>query len=582
MSSKKRNNLAVELARATRIPSRVNSEAALRFFTALDCSKSLQAAILLRYGEIDQLVSLSCNPNDYNTPQSFRDAYLACEFLSKSEWLKTTFDKEKLAIEKFFSLEDRCLQVNRRFRMYAGKSTSFDQGERDSEWYKYTQNSMLLDATRRKISSILGSFDAEELFSLSSWGPGVSLHITGEETFGAKKFQSETGITRDLLPLVKGLLPFAYPGWAYERFTSSCPFTPVIGNKIITVPKSSKIDRVIAVEPGINIWFQLGLGKMLRRRLGRFGVFPADQTRNQRAAKLSSINDSLATVDFSSASDTIASEVIESLFPTQWFQVMDLLRSKYGSYKGQDHRWEKFSSMGNGFTFDLETLVFYAMACACCSMHKLSVQDISVVGDDVILPTAAYDTFSSFSDFLGFIINPKKSFAHGCFRESCGSHYYLGVDCKPVYFKKKLASIQEVYNFGNTIRLRAKLPYGCDARFKGIFYWLQSLVPKKLRYKVSASVDSFGLISPTQGGFISNFDEATPTRARNGLEGYTVEHLTWIPVKVSICYPGLLFSRLSSGCSQLSEGNNSPLRGRTRMKVSRILHNRWVDLGPWI
>jgi hypothetical protein len=593
-----------------RFPKVLTSEAVLRFYEALDCSSSLKAAILYRYGEFDQLVGLECDPLHYESGALFRDNYLACNLLKRSRFLRTSFDKEELAIDKFKKFEDLCSQTNSRL-----KSIFLRPNEKDVNW-------LLFQKFASKIVSILGEFSTQEFFDSAYWGPGVSTLIKGDRTSAANKFQHDAGITRDLYPLVKDSLPLAYPGWDKILRPSSLdlcvdgsdPFPHFeVGNSIITVPKTSKIDRVIAVEPGINLWFQLSIGQMIRRRLKRSGIDLTDQSSNQRLAKSSSMSDDLATVDFSSASDSIASELVFKIFEVSqhenspstswmWLSVMDSCRCHYGNLNGKIIRWNKFSSMGNGFTFDLESLIFYSAAFVCCKHMGCDVSKIGVYGDDVIIPSSVYDLFSSFSDFLGFRINETKSFSRGSFRESCGSHYYRGVDCKPVFLEEALSSLQEVYNFANTVRLRSHFYYGCDVRFRRLFYFLVNSVPKKYRFKVPLAgsltgpliLDSqiFGIRrkrptsrydgQPSQGGFLSNFDESGALRCKYGIEGYQTFHLAWIPLSEEVCFPGLLQARIHSMSVDNDAGNMVSLRNRTRTRVKRLFVRQWYNLGPWI
>jgi len=614
MSYNKRNSRLSKLGSLS-LPSDVTSEVIHSFYEALDCPRSLTASLLLKYQEYDQLVSLECDPSHYNSCESFRDAYMASTLLLKSRFLKTSFDRETLAIDKFLNFEDGCKQVNSRFRRTLCQLNEF------------TGNGKLLSAMRRKIETILGVFSPLEMFELASWGPGVSTLVKGDETFGAKKFQCETGITRDLYPLVRDLFPLAYPTWwSHLEKVEGFPHYE-IGNAVITVPKTSKIDRVIAVEPGLNLWLQLGVGRCIRRRLGKVGIDLTDQTRNQRLAKSASLSASLTTVDFSSASDSIASSLVEDLFSLpnskEWFKVMDLVRSQYGKIAGKVVRWSKFSSMGNGFTFDLETLIFYVAALVCCEAHGVSSCDVSVYGDDVIIPTVAYDTFCSLSEFLGFTVNRSKSFSTGYFRESCGSHFYRGVSCKPVYLVDKLDLPFRVYNFANLLRIRSHLPYGCDSRFRRTFYKLVNSVPKEIRFRVPALLNALtGELDPLDGGFVSNLDEAVPSKLPHQLEGFLVPRLTQMPISKEVEYFGLLlanllrlgpdtsayvvglysgvnFARLKglnlnlSMCfkqfqgrtlagKEAATGNSLPLRGRTRCVFTTTPIRQWYDLGPWI
>jgi len=282
--------------------------------------------------------------------------------------------------------------------------------------------------------------------------------------------------------------------------------------------------------------------------------------------------------------------------------------------------------MGNGFTFPLESLIFYAAAAVCCEKLQLPLQEVSVYGDDVIVPVGAYELFSSFSSFLGFTVNPVKSFSTGNFRESCGSHYWKGVSTKPLFLVDSLTSTQKVFNFANSLRIRFHFPYspsggfGCDARVRSLFYWLQKRVPKKYRFHVPATFNALsGEIEPLEGGFISNFDEASPSKERRGIEGYRFNRLAWVAVKQEVLYVGHLYARLydlstnessdqedSTTPAPLSvllrvetlriaaktflhlepkataDGNSVSLRNVTRCLKVTGRTRRWYNLGPWI
>jgi hypothetical protein len=379
------------------------------------------------------------------------------------------------------------------------------------------------------------------------------------------------------------LITRAYPIWG-EHLKSRGDFPSFeIGNKLTTVPKNAKTDRVIAIEPGFNLWFQKAVGTMIRRRLLRNGIDLNSQAVNQSLAQWASKTNLLATVDFSSASDSISRELVREILPPRWFSILDACRSHYGIRDGNPVHWEKFSSMGNGFTFELESLIFYAAACAVRDYENLRFQlngafKISVYGDDVILPSSCLALFSSFCDFLGFEVNGKKSHSGSPFRESCGSHFWEGVDVKPLYLKEVLQSIPSVYRLANAVRSFSHRRYTtytcfCDASFKRTWVTLFRLVPKSLRFRIP-----FGL---GDGGFISNFDESTPVHARHSIEGYFVKHVTSPAITWRSEEVGLLLARLK-GRSMQEYGNTYTLRDRTRLQITRSLVSQWYDLGPWI
>jgi hypothetical protein len=604
MSSKKYSARFLKGARTFRVTPAFETEVIEEYLSSLDCPRSLMIWLLYRNGEHEQIAGLGFDPLDYDSMAECRDAYAATKFLSKFKGLTLDRDLDEVAMQKFDEFELLCRSTNKRFQDLS----------RDLLFRGPVVR--LHGAVVRKIDKILGAFDAEEFFSMPDWGPGASTLIKRRDASSVKKFQCETGITRDLFDLV----PFevfegAYPLWSRRLREAGFP-TFQTGNKVITVPKDASTNRVIAVEPGINLWFQSSIGDMVGKRLLRRGIDLRFQERNQELARLGSINNRLATVDLSSASDSIARAVVEELLPPRWYHVMDACRSHYGSRNGQVKKWEKFSSMGNGFTFQLETLIFYAVALCCTEYLHQETGAVSAYGDDVIIPSACYELFSRMMDFYGFRVNGKKSHTDSPFRESCGAHWYRGVDVKPIYLKDRVSSVLSIYRLANAVRRlshRRMFLYGCDSKLRGVFDLLFKKVPAGLRLLVP---DGKG-----DGGFVVNFDEATPSRARNGIEGYHYRALS----EVSHAYydetEGYLLASLWSlrsqgdetlwphvGASLLGRGyfrylegharskaiggwiverelegrNSVPLHSQLRLRLSRGLAQQWYDLGPWL
>jgi len=567
-------------ARSFRVTQEVSSGEILKFLEALDCPRSLTVALLFRYGEHKQLADLEIDPLLYENVQEFRDAYAATKFLSKFKDLVLDYDLDQVAMDKFEKFELMCKQTNARFRKL----------ESDSSYRGLTVT--LHSAVQRKISRILGEFRPEEFFESADWGPGATTLLKARVASATNKFQCETGITRDLYDIIPyELLERIYPLWAPHLVEVGFPHFQV-GNHVVTVPKDAQTNRVIAIEPGINLWFQKAVGLMIQKRLYRCDIDLRDQSRNQELARIASKDAINATIDFSSASDSISTEVIRELFChgihrvhnnlAKWFSVMDSCRSHYGLRGKTFAKWDKFSSMGNGFTFQLESLLFYAIA-SCCMEHMQSSSinaiegTVSVYGDDVIIPRSCLELFSLMCEFYGFTINMKKSHFSSFFRESCGSHYMRGVDVKPVYFKSHLSDVRSVYRLANAIRRfahRGLVFLACEARFRVAFDSLVRLVPSSLKkMKIPETLGD--------GGFISNWDEAAPVRARHCIEGYFVKHVVDIGRTYESEGFGLLLDRLWSMSSQ-EKRNTVSLRGRTRLRLSRSLVKQWYSLGPWI
>lgn len=599
MSSKTHRRELVQLARKYRVARSFTNDVVFTFLSDLDCPRSLTVWLLYSSKEHEQLSSLEANPSQYNAMEDFRDAYAATNFLAKSDFLTLDVKKDEAAFDKFFKFEDLCRQTNRRF-----SDLSLDP--------LFTgANVWLLNATTRKIASILGDFSPEEWVDSANWGPGVTNQINGCHVSAVNKFSREAGITRQLRSLVEPWFHLAYPTWFRERTApvrtyyaesdlgregegpmelvdanvevSDFGYIEEIGNSIITVPKNSKIDRVIAVEPGLNLWFQKGIGAMIRRRLRREGIDLNDQTRNAELARLGSLYGTLATVDFSSASDSIAYNLVREVLPPAWFGVMDACRSPIGIRGDQQTKWEKFSSMGNGFTFELESLIFYAAAHA---VREFLREDgaVSVFGDDVILPSSCCDLFYPFATFLGFKVNQQKSFSAGPFRESCGAHYWGGVCVKPIYLKEMLNNAQSVYKLANSVRAlahRRGFNHGCDRRLRGTWRHLFLGVPKSLRLRVPPGLGDCG--------FHSNWDEAAPTTTAatrlpmyRGFEGFVVVGLIESGVSsLPVEHSGVLLTRLRLRSRDQALGNHYVLRGRTRVDIKNLLVSQWSNYGPW-
>jgi len=557
----------VNLARRYRVPRLSQDDYIETFFSSLDTPRSLSCWLLYSNGEHQQLVDLKCDPQNYIEASAFRSDFVATEFLSKASFLRLNIDRKEVALEKFFAAEAQCKETNLRLMSH-------------NPWLKtQSKGEWLLNATVCKIYRIIGDGPgAEEIFENGRWGPGSTFHLRGKDLSAANKFRVKSGITQDLVPLVCPSFYSAYPTWS--SYTTSLygekPFEVVAGNRLLTVPKNAKTDRVIAVEPAINLWFQLSAGHSIRTRLGRYGIDLNDQGRNQKAAYRASKTGAMATVDFSSASDTISSKLVEMLLPRRWYQILNAFRSKYTLYDDRSIRLEKFSSMGNGFTFELESLIFYAVACACCDFLGISQSEISVYGDDVLIPVEAFNLFVDFSSDLGFTVNTKKSYATTPFRESCGSYYYNGISCKPLFLKENCRDVKSLYKLANGVRLLAHRfcnNLACDDELRRCWIRIVHDIPEALRLRVPLQSGDVGLIS--------NFDEATPPKARDQIEGFKPLALITLPVPKYSDDRALLLERLRGG-SELSMGNTTYLKDVTKTAVKRILVSEWYNLGVWL
>lgn len=221
-------------------------------------------------------------------------------------------------------------------------------------------------------------------------------------------------------------------------------------NKITFVPKTAKTHRSIAVEPLVNGYVQKGIDQVMRKRLRRIGIDLSDQSGNSEYARLGSLDNSdqsFVTIDLSMASDSLATEVVRQLVPAAWFELLNALRSKSFLLDDVEYKFEKFCSMGNGFCFPLQTLIFTA-ACKAVGAGVPGL-DFKVYGDDIIVRRCHAEPVIRLLGELGFKTNTDKTFITGPFRESCGRDWFSGEDVRPFILDFRLDSVEALIKFHN-------------------------------------------------------------------------------------------------------------------------------------
>lgn len=423
-------------------------------------------------GDWDALASMRASPKDYTSADSYRLDACAVSFLRKMEELPTSFDRAGKALENFWKAERECWRTNERLEPYL----------RDPrEWAGDAAVRELTARARKIIESVIGERPPSSV--TGRFGPGATFGDRGVYTTIPDKMSSDPTLT---LRAKWSLWDFSGTLWAKACSRDGRSPTFVRGNRFTTVPKDCEKDRGIAVEPSINLFYQLGWGRVIRARLGRARLDLVNgQTIHRQVARVASIQGTSATIDLSNASDTICKTLVRLLLPWRWFEVLDALRSPCTLV---NNRWvvlEKFSSMGNGFTFELETLLFAAISKAALAMQGQPCtfgRDVYVYGDDIIVPTLGAKGVISALQFLGFTVNKEKSFVDGPFRESCGGDYFKGVDVRPFFLKELPNEPQDWIAAANGIR-RAGMAQSdqMDPRF--LRAWLSSLdcIPSNIR-----------------------------------------------------------------------------------------------------
>jgi hypothetical protein len=300
---------------------------------------------------------------------------------------------------------------------------------------------------QRIIQDVLGEVVPEKVLK-GSFSGGSSTSRTRASSNPAGKYIGKADITSPLLDLFLSELSDSP---IYQAVRDPSDLRVVDGNILFVVPKTSDIDRCACKEPDINMYYQKGAGDFIRSRLRLFGIDLNDQSKNQKLARIGSATGSLATVDLSSASDSISVELVYQCLPTLWYAYLSDLRSPVTIIDGDRHVNEMFSSMGNGFTFELETLIFWAVTTVVCKRSGQPFDRVVVYGDDIIAPCAIVPRLFRVLSYLGFKPNKKKTHYKGVFRESCGRHYNDGFDVTPFYVKGPLRTLPDLIHLLNSV-----------------------------------------------------------------------------------------------------------------------------------
>jgi len=289
--------------------------------------------------------------------------------------------------------------------------------------------------------------DPRDILDVARIGPGANVGAKGGD-FYTKFFSSPLTCTSAYLSRWYNRYISSFPDWERAEDVRCVQFGGpkiVEGSRLSFVPKNDKISRCICTEPTLNTYYQLGLADHLNRRLlSRFGIDLLEQQfKNRDLARLGSLTGSLATLDLSSASDSISLKMVEQFFPADFVRWLKLLRCERTNIPGRGVvELHMISSMGNGYTFPLETIIFCCAVQACADWRGIPLgpskfgNTWGVFGDDIICPSAIADDVIYLLSLLGFRLNLDKSFVEGPFRESCGSDFYLGAPIRGIYLKR--------------------------------------------------------------------------------------------------------------------------------------------------
>lgn len=401
-------------------------------------------------------------------------------------------DLERAAIAKFKILEQSCKMFNDENHKALLAINS-----------KHPDFLGVIEEMRDDIRRLIGdSPNINSVYYSAKHGPGVSLgdlYKNGKSTEFFKWANLPYSVTPKALPYVKTLL-FRDPRWVaallqwYRKKVNNPDrnidwddfyahiFRVTNRSKIATVPKSAETDRTIAIEPVLNVFLQLGVDGVFRRRLkARWNYDLNDQEVNQDLSWEASVEDLMVTLDLAGASDTVTLFICWLLLPHDWYVLLTDLRTPEGEYDGEVFTFEKISSMGNGYTFALESLIFGA-AVRCAIRRTKSVRKSAVYGDDLIYPKTAHNYVLTLLTSMGFKVNEDKSFVAGPFRESCGRDSFLGYDVRPLFLKERLQDCRQLFYLHNSLwMLEKRLDETWNVRFRRTKALILKYIPKEIQ-----------------------------------------------------------------------------------------------------
>lgn len=213
------------------------------------------------------------------------------------------------------------------------------------------------------------------------------------------------------------------------------------------VPKSYKAPRVIVEERSKEAFeFQRGLTaarQCLYKSKYRRYFDDRDQDINRELCRLGSIYGGYATIDLSSASDSISYHVASRVFPAGVMNFINTWRAKtLIGPNNEKLRNEIFLTSGNPLCFILEGCFFMAVALVATRFCDLYVQGKvmapHIFGDDLVVDTSVAGTLCEFLTKLGCYPNLEKSFVGDhLYRESCGVEFFRGVPIETRYWPRK-------------------------------------------------------------------------------------------------------------------------------------------------
>lgn len=401
--------------------------------------RALTVKTLACAGEWAQLSQLRCETSHYSDSESYFLDAVVTDLLRKCD-LPSGVDKEGAARETFWSCERQNYLSNERLTRFLPEFRS------------------PADATEEAVSRFISEWRKEVKSIVKNLPDHLTPRFSGGATYADVGALITVPDKMSSKPTVYSAARILLPFWEETLWARACEarrISPldVRGNKFFTVPKDGKTVRGCCKEASLNISFQLDVGRVLKSRLKDIGIdLKQGQSIHRKLAQAGSLDGHLATIDMSNASDTLCRVLPKLVLPNLWWELLDSLRAPATWIDGHWVRLEKFSSMGNGFTFELETLIFLSLARTLCRLRGYDPNQVSCYGDDLIVPTVMFRDVIAGLRMFGFTPNERKTFGEGPFRESCGGDFWQGVPVRAHFVENLPNEPQHWISLANGIR----------------------------------------------------------------------------------------------------------------------------------
>lgn len=223
------------------------------------------------------------------------------------------------------------------------------------------------------------------------------------------------------------------------------------------VAKNWKTYRGISEEEVGRMFAQRGAMSAIYRFLRHHGndlsyhYWVDSEDYNKRLAWEGSIDGSFATIDLTSASDSVALLLVESWFSSTCLYVpLRSLRSLYCKLKDTEYSSDysiykvaKYSPMGGALCFIVEVCVFAAVVESIVRHTPGVSRRYAIYGDDIVCDVRIAEKVCARLRELGFRPNLRKTYmsrgenSSDFFRESCGGEYLNGTDVTPRRISRK-------------------------------------------------------------------------------------------------------------------------------------------------